>query len=166
MRTKIVIALSILVLAILNYAVYEKEQIKKNGEIVLLKLMPVDPRSLMQGDYALLRYAIENTILSQGLAANETRGYVVVRADKDNVAQFVRIYKNGPLAPGEKLFRYYHQVNFVHIVPDSFFFQEDQAARYQNAKYGIFKFQGSKQYLLVGLADENRKEIQVPARTQ
>lgn len=159
MRTKIIIALSILVLAVLNYGIYEKEEIKKKGEIVLLQLAPIDPRSLMQGDYMRLRYALESKISNQEPVTHKVRGYIVVRPDENNVAQFVRIYHNESLATGEKLFRYYDQGYSIHIVPDSFFFQEGQAQRYQDAKYGIFKFSGQKDYLLVGLADVNRKEI-------
>ncbi|MFT6791681.1 MAG: hypothetical protein ACJA04_000891 [Cellvibrionaceae bacterium] len=45
------VILSILVLGVLNYGIYQKQKIKDHGEIVLLELAPVDPRSLMQGDY-------------------------------------------------------------------------------------------------------------------
>lgn len=162
MRTKIIIVLALFVLAILNYGIYEKEQIKKKGEIVLLKLAPVDPRSLMQGDYMRLRYTLESEILSQAGGNHQKRGYVVVRPDKNNVAQFVRIYQNEKLVAGEKLFRYYNQTYSIRIVPDSFLFQEGQAQLYQEAKYGIFKFSGQKDYLLVGLANADREEIGPP----
>lgn len=159
----IVILLSILVLAILNYGIYEKEAIKKQGEIILLKLAPVDPRSLMQGDYMRLRYTVEGKAFTQELATSERNGYLVVVADKYNVGQFVRVYHKEQLAAGEKLFRYYNQKYAIRIVPDSFFFQEGHGQFYQNAKYGIFKFSGPKDYLLVGLADADRKEI-LPAK--
>ena len=50
---------SIMVFAIFNYSIYQKEQIKNDGDSVLLELSPADPRSIMQGDYMRLRYAIE-----------------------------------------------------------------------------------------------------------
>ncbi|MFX7329222.1 GDYXXLXY domain-containing protein, partial [Acinetobacter baumannii] len=34
----------------------QKEMLLKEGQLVLLPLAPVDPRSLMQGDYMALRY--------------------------------------------------------------------------------------------------------------
>jgi len=53
----LVIAGLILVLGVANYDIWQKQQIVENGQQVLLKLRPVDPRSLMQGDFMRLRYA-------------------------------------------------------------------------------------------------------------
>ncbi|MEY4484068.1 MAG: hypothetical protein RL693_1520, partial [Verrucomicrobiota bacterium] len=41
-----------------NVLIFQKEQTLANGRQVFLKLAPVDPRSLMQGDYMSLRYEI------------------------------------------------------------------------------------------------------------
>lgn len=161
MRTKIMIILSVAVLAALNYGIYEKEQIKEHGETLLLELAPVDPRSLMQGDYMRLRYAIERNAPAKELASHQKRGYMVIRPDDHNVAQFVRFHKEDDLATGEKLLHFHKQYRRVRIVPDSFFFQEGHAKHYEDAKYGVFKFDDSGKHLLVGLADENRQEIEV-----
>lgn len=163
MHTKIMIALSVFVLAALNYGIYEKEQIKENGDTLLLKLAPRDPRSLMQGDYMELRYAIERKAPFKELASHQKRGYMVIRSDENNVAQFARFHKGEDLREGEKLL-HFHKTKYrrVRIVPDSFFFQEGYAKYYQNAKYGVFKFDDSGNHLLVGLADENRQTIIVP----
>jgi uncharacterized membrane-anchored protein len=159
MRTKIMIALSVLVLAVLNYGIYEKEQIKENGETLLLELVPRDPRSLMQGDYMQLRYAIGRKVPVKELASHQKRGYMVIRPDENNVAQFARLHKGEDLIGGEKLLHFHKKYSSVRIVPDSFFFQEGHAKSYRNAKYGVFKFDDSGNHLLVGLADENRKTI-------
>jgi uncharacterized membrane-anchored protein len=50
MKKIIFIASTIFVFAAFNYGIFQKEEIKANGEIVLLELAPVDPRSLIQGD--------------------------------------------------------------------------------------------------------------------
>jgi uncharacterized membrane-anchored protein len=55
--TWLVIAGLILVLGVANYDIWQKQQIVENGQQILLKLRPVDPRSLMQGDFMRLRYA-------------------------------------------------------------------------------------------------------------
>ena len=62
MSRKPSIGLGILILCIINVLVYQKEQHLSNGEVVLLELAPVDPRSLMQGDYMRLRFALAGTI--------------------------------------------------------------------------------------------------------
>ncbi|WP_375603983.1 GDYXXLXY domain-containing protein [Wolbachia endosymbiont of Anurida maritima] len=56
---------------------------------------------------------------------------------------------------------YFRRQYNIRIVPNSFFFQEGHAQHYQNAKYGLFKFDNSGNYLLVGLANQNRQEIVV-----
>ena len=73
----------ILLLVIFNSSLVEKEEILSEGKLVLLKLAPVDPRSLMQGDYMALRYEVAND-----RAVNEApvRGYCVLMADENNVA--------------------------------------------------------------------------------
>ncbi len=162
MRRKIMIALLVLILIVLNYGIYEKEQIKKHGETLLLELAPVDPRSLMQGDYMRLRYAIERQAPVQLLASHQKRGYMVVRANANNVAQFVRFYQKEDLAEGDKLLRFHKNYEDIRIIPDSFFFQEGHAKYYENTKYGVFKFNNSGKHILVGLADENRKTVTTP----
>ncbi|MGL5293385.1 MAG: GDYXXLXY domain-containing protein, partial [Aeromonas sp.] len=39
------------ILVAINIAVWHHERALSQGEVVLLELAPVDPRSLMQGDY-------------------------------------------------------------------------------------------------------------------
>ena len=43
-------------------SIVAKERIKTNGERIFLALAPVDPRSLMQGDYMALRFEIATHI--------------------------------------------------------------------------------------------------------
>ncbi|MBH9967925.1 GDYXXLXY domain-containing protein [[Bacillus] enclensis] len=42
----------------IGYQVYSNETLLQNGETILLELQPVDPRSLLQGDYVQLNYTI------------------------------------------------------------------------------------------------------------
>lgn len=162
MRSNIMVGLAVLIFGALNYSIYEKQEIIRNGEVVLLELAPVDPRSLMQGDYMSLRYAIER---SEAVDAQKTgqkkRGYMVIKADGDNVAQFLRFHAGEELEAGERLLRFHKEYNRVTIVPDSFLFQEGHARHYEAAKYGVFKFDESDKRLLVGLATEDRKTIVV-----
>ena len=87
-----------------------------------------------------LRYAIELNAPAEQLASHQTRGYMVIRPDDDNVAQFVRFHKEQDLNLGEKLLRFHKKGGNIEIVPDSFFFQEGHAKYYENAEYGVFKF--------------------------
>ena len=106
----------IALLGAVNYKVQQFEDVLATGKPVVLKIAPVDPRSLMQGDYMVLNYAILSEIQqSQFLSesneslesnesidageANETIGidesspsgkkaYILVHLDKNHVATF------------------------------------------------------------------------------
>ena len=155
MKKYILVLSSLFIFVILNYSIYQKEQIKTNGEIVFLELRPVDPRSLMQGDYMRLNYEIcDRAIMSANKENNS--GYIVVTINQNKVGIFRRIYDGETLALGEKLIHYHMKYKRIHIMPDSFMFQEGHAQHYQRAKYGVFKFDNSGNYLLTGLADEKQ----------
>jgi uncharacterized membrane-anchored protein len=80
----VVILLNLVILLVfLNRSIVEKEKILASGKLIFLKLAPVDPRSLMQGDYMQLRYEISTNISNDSIAK---RGYCVVRTDKKGIA--------------------------------------------------------------------------------
>ena len=58
-------------LAVFNVAIYRNERLLASGETLYLELAPVDPRSLMQGDYMRLRYAVERSDRPQDGAAQQ-----------------------------------------------------------------------------------------------
>lgn len=126
------IALSIFVLAALNYGVYANQKIIDNGEVVLLMLAPVDPRSLMQGDFMRLRYDLERSVPSDAYSNLPERGYMMIQADENNVAALVRIHDGEPLNDGEKLL-HFNKKRGLQIMPNSFMFQEGHAEHYDNA---------------------------------
>lgn len=148
----------ILLLVYFNYSVVKKEELLKEGQLILLQLAPVDPRSLMQGDYMTLRYSISENPDSKELPK---RGYCVVRVDPNRVARKVRFQKDAtPLNPGERIIKYtssnYWNIN---IGAESFFFQEGEADKYSNAKYGAIKMDKDGNSLLIGLYDDQLKKI-------
>ena len=65
MRRHLAVLLGLVILLLVNRAIWDKEQQLRDGRVVLLALAPVDPRSLMQGDYMRLRYAVETDALLQ-----------------------------------------------------------------------------------------------------
>jgi uncharacterized membrane-anchored protein len=159
MKKIVFIVASVLALAAFNYSIFQNEQIKANGETVYLKLAPVDPRSLMQGDYMALRYAIER---EQTPPEGKTSGYLIVSLDEKRVASFKGFYDGQTLQANERLLRYQAHQGRANIAPDSFMFQEGHADTYARAGYGVFKMGGAGRNLLVGLADENLNVIQPP----
>ena len=59
--TAILVALALSVVAG-GFGIFSKEQIIRNGQHVFLQLRPVDPRSLMQGDYMALGFVVTDDI--------------------------------------------------------------------------------------------------------
>lgn len=156
----IAVVLTIVILVLFNISIFDREQTIANGETLLLELAPADPRSLMQGDYMQLRYAVENAAHEGRPQDLGRRGYLVLRGDGDNVARFVRFHDGESPAPDERLMRFHRRYDSVRIVPDAFFFQERHGEFYEDAQYGAFRFDDRGRYLLVGLADSERVLIQ------
>ncbi|MCS4303264.1 GDYXXLXY domain-containing protein [Chryseobacterium sp. BIGb0232] len=154
----IIILNLVLLLVYFNYSVVEKETLLKNGQPILLKLAPVDPRSLMQGDYMNLRYDIANNINAEKIPK---RGYCVVKLDTKGIAEQVRFQKGPtPLRTGEHLIKYTSPNQWrINIGAESFFFQEGQSEKYDAAEYGGIKTDKDGNSLLIGLYDENLKLI-------
>ncbi|WP_114789799.1 GDYXXLXY domain-containing protein [Niabella yanshanensis] len=136
-----------------------QEELLKDGQLVLLPLAPVAPRSLMQGDYMSLRYAISAELDTDTISK---RGYCVVRLESNGVASRVRFQK-APLPghSGEQLIGYTAPDNWnVNIGAESFLFEEGQAEKYDGAKYGALRVDKNGNSLLVGLYDEGKRKIE------
>lgn len=144
----------VFILAFFAWSVYQKEQTLKNGKIVLLELAPVDPRSLFQGDYMRLDYAITR---SENHDSILPKGYFIVVPDENGVAQKIRIQeKPEPLGKDELPLRYTVAKDmFVKIGADSYFFQEGTAESFDSARYGGLKIDTKGVGILVGLYNKN-----------
>ena len=155
---------ALLVLIVVNSFVWQRESQAATGQLLLLELTPVDPRSLIQGDYMHLQYAIAREIGDQ---TTDRAGYVVIQRDQNDVAHFRRAYEpNQPLAADEHLLRYRRRIASsrfgIVVAPTSFFFQEGHAAYYESAEYGEFRLSDSGELLLVGLRDSEFRELGPP----
>jgi uncharacterized membrane-anchored protein len=139
--------------------IVQKEYLLAHARPVLLELAPVDPRSLMQGDYMVLNYAISR---DQGWE-NEGRprdGNLVLKLDEQGVGRFVRFHEPGSeLGPEEFLLRYRVRDGRVRLGAEAFFFQEGHAERYEAAKYGELRVASSGSSVLVGLRDAKREVL-------
>jgi uncharacterized membrane-anchored protein len=143
-RIAIVAAVALVLIAV-NLSIVAKERIKTAGEPIYLELAPVDPRSLMQGDYMALRFAIAQNISTEesGSAALLIDERRVARLNPDKEAQGLRI-------------RYRIRNGQVWLGTNAYFFEEGTAGRYEGAVYGAFRVdRDSGEAVLVGLADED-----------
>jgi uncharacterized membrane-anchored protein len=162
MKNIVFIAASLVILCAFNWSIFEKEALRRDGETVLLELGPVDPRSLMQGDYMRLNYKAMDVMTQWAFPDVPERGYVVISVGADNIGSVARIDDGRALKENEMILRYHKEYNRFRIVTDSFLFQEGLRDVYQPAKYGVFKFDQSGNHILVGLAGTNLKTIEPP----
>lgn len=148
----------IIVLGVLNYSVMKKEKLLSDGQLILLELAPVDPRSLIQGDYMDLSYAISQNVDNESISK---RGFCVVKLEENRIAHKVRLQENKiPLNENEYLIEYTaRDWGGINIGAESYFFQEGEGEKYEKAKYGGVKVDDEGNSLLIGLYDENLKEI-------
>jgi uncharacterized membrane-anchored protein len=158
---RVLIALgALLVLGALNIAIVGKEQIKRGGEVVYLPLAPVDPRSLIQGDYMALRFALTADLeRREGADQRGAREGVVAFANVTLDGQRVARLAGNGAAPALKL-RYRIRNGQVWLGTNAFFFEEGSAPRFSNARYGEFRVdRASGEAVLVGLRDVALKAL-------
>lgn len=166
---RIIVAVTLLVILVaVNWAIWDKERHLAEGEIVYLELAPIDPRSLMQGDYMALNFALGNQIQSALVQQNKAQldepqkaanGYVVVRLDEKRIAHFLRLDDGTSLHDDERRLRYRLRNGQVRFATDAFFFQEGHAERYESASYGQFRVNADGEPLLVTLHNEALKNL-------
>ncbi|NVJ24980.1 GDYXXLXY domain-containing protein [Myxococcus sp. AM011] len=139
--------------------VAQKEYVLATGQSVLLELAPRDPRSLMQGDYMVLDYAVSRALNADG-PTGPSSGLLVLNLDEHGVGRFVRIDSpDQPLTPGEFKLRYRRRDGRTRLGAESFFFQEGHADRYAQARYGELRAAANGSSVLVGLRDAQRQPL-------
>ena len=157
-RKILLIAGSVVVFAVINGLIIHKESILSSGKTVLLKLAPRDPRSLMQGDYMVLRYAIARGPARNAIESGKKTGAMVIKLDQNQVGQFARLHDDEKLSSGEVLLQYKHRGE-IRLGAESFFFQEGHAQIYESAQYGELKVASSGKSVLGGLRDDKFKPL-------
>ena len=157
MRRAVILITGFALLALVNLSIYKREALLARGRIVLLELAPVDPRSLMQGDYMDLAYAIVDEVRDREDLA--PRGALIITRDADNVARLVRVDDGRALAPGELRLRYFRRGSRLALGAESFFFPEGQGQALAEARYGELALGGAGDSVLIGLRDEQRRPL-------
>jgi uncharacterized membrane-anchored protein len=138
-----------------NVAVWQKQDLIAHGKPMFMALMPVDPRSLMQGDYMHLRFAALDARPLPLLAdMGAKRPRMVVQVDARGVATVQRLHTvDQPLAPNEMLLELTPKDGNWVVVTDAWFFKEGQGQAWQAAMFGEFRVLPDGRALLVGMAD-------------
>ncbi len=141
-----------LVLAAVGWSILQKERVLAEGTRVRLELNTSDPRSLMQGDYMTLRYA-----LSRDIDAQTGEGVVGLTLDDHDVAT-----RAAGLGEARMVYRVRGRGRDVRLGTDGFFFEEGRAGAYATARYAEFRVDAAGESVLVGLLDERFSRLGAP----
>lgn len=166
------VALAFILIAV-NASILNKEQHLETGRMVFLELAPVDPRSLMQGDYMSLRFAAGNQLRSalpklEGSHSwwrkvDAEDGWAVLNIDARGVGQFSTISTSPESAANQINLAFRVRSGTVKFATNAFFFQEGTGELYERARFGEFRVNSKGEPLLVGLRDENLVKLEVKA---
>ncbi|OIU69832.1 GDYXXLXY domain-containing protein [Rossellomorea aquimaris] len=74
----------------IGYGVYSNETLLQNGQTILLELQPVDPRSLLQGDYVQLNYTISQ--LERTSIDDNGPITIVLRKNAQGIHEYTGVY--------------------------------------------------------------------------
>lgn len=167
MRKVLAMIIGLIILGLVNYSIFSREQLITHGKTVLLELAPVDPRSLMQGDYMALRFAVtaearkalNHPEESAGAMDKAGDGYIILALDKQGIGRFSRIDDASTLKAGEVRMLYRKRGHKMKFATNAFFFQEGKAKLYEAAKYGEFKVDDAGESILVAMRDPELLKI-------
>ena len=142
------------------------ETIRTEGEVILFKLAPVDPRELFLGDYMTLNYDLgfsgDRAAPAPPIPSAPRAGTAVFTLE-DGVATISRFENVDNLSENERRVRYTinNQVwqSGIAIGGDRYYFQSGTAERFSDAAFGMFRVMPDGRALLSGLADEKKRPI-------
>ena len=156
-RVILVIAGLVLALWVANNGIRTHQQVVDTGQQILLELRPVDPRSLIQGDYMILRYAESVFPEEATRGALPRSGTFVMSVDANGVATYARLDDGRPLASNQVRLQFKRSGRFGDpaLGAESFNFEEGQAQAYADANYGVLRVDQEGVSVLVGLADDS-----------
>jgi|GEM_PF-1575532 len=170
MHRKIVLASLVIILALVNWSIYSKEKQLSEGKIVYLALAPVDPRSLMQGDYMALHFRLADDVHGALLNTEDDKrwrhkvaasdGYVVASLDKRNIGSFKSLYHHQALSKNDIVMRYRVRNRVVKFATNAYFFQEGHGKYYRPARYGQFRVDKNGELLIAAVYDKNLNKLE------
>lgn len=147
---------AVAVMVIINHGIWQKEQVLQQGTTVFVELAPVDPRSLMQGDYMTLAFALPPMANAEAPQAR----FVVAQRNEKGVATLNRFYDGeSELGPDELLIEVKRQGSRYVLVTDAWFFKEGEGNRWSGAKFGEFRVKRDGTAVLVSLRGPSLEEL-------
>ena len=148
MRSKLATLAFVLIMLFVNGQIALHEQKHRQGQTLILELAPLDPRSLIQGDYMILRYALASEIQGQ-------EGVVYLRTDERGLVSEVLARET----TGALKLKYRRLDGQVKFGIESYLFQEGKRAVYEKARYAELKVDEMGHPSLIRLLTDQLKPI-------
>jgi uncharacterized membrane-anchored protein/uncharacterized membrane protein len=156
----IIALLVLLQVAAMSLQIGKSEYLLSHGKLIKLQLQPLDPRSLIQGDYVRLRYVISEPEIYRHVEDMTSKGKITVVLAPNaatQVYEFRREYQSGEqLAPDEVRLNG-ERVGYEGIAYgiETFFIPESTGRDYeQHAKFAEVKVSASGDAILVRLTEK------------
>ncbi|MEZ5849274.1 MAG: GDYXXLXY domain-containing protein [Hyphomicrobiaceae bacterium] len=135
------------------------EAIIATGRQIFLALAPVDPRSLIQGDFMRLNFAVPN---QRRIGRNDAsvlgqRRWAIATVDDRDVATVESVVEvePGPVAANQIVLPMRYKERRWIVGTDAWFFKEGTAEKWQQARFGLLRVGANGTALLVGMADKD-----------
>ena len=143
-------------LFMVNASVLKLEREFAQSETIYLPLGPRDPRSLIQGDYMELLFSPDIYPRKDSIEALPRDGEVFLRLDANRIASFSRIPPTGAEPEANEIRIDYVKTSkrALRYCPDTFFFQEGDGPKFDNARFAVVKVASDGKTLLYALADQ------------
>jgi uncharacterized membrane-anchored protein len=160
MRSLVAVVACVVVLALVNWTIHKREHHLETGRVVYLELAPLDPRSLMQGDYMALRFEIAREAhAALRDAPGRANGRIVAAIGANGVAKYARLDDGRPLGADEIYLRYRLRAGDMKLGTNAWFFEEGTAQRYEPARFGEFRVDADGELLLTRMRGKDLQPL-------
>ena len=141
----------LLILGAAGRAIWQFEQTLQHGQLLVLELAPVDPRSIMQGDFMALAFKLDQQLPDDALQHR----FAILQKDSNNIASLHSVSQQLPDDATLIAVRIRQAHSRATLGPNGFFFTEGRAQQFEPARDGQFRVDNNGKALLTALLDEN-----------
>lgn len=155
---------AVLSIVLFTIVIVSNEQHLKKSEAIYIELKPVDPRSLMQGDYMQLNYELYLPELANSNQQPDfirNKAHILAYVKLDAMRRVSSTSFQPETGAVQKLILKNPHNYFEALYPstESFLFAEGLGECYENAKYAEFKVNDQGKAILAGLKNANLKDL-------
>ncbi len=152
------VAASLLIILLgVNAGIWQKKTQISNGRQVFIELLPVDPRSLMQGDYMALNFQLAG--LPDTAFGDRQRVKAIAKVDERGVAVIQGQPTDRPLRQDEFPLELTPTLTGLRPATDAWYFKEGEAERWAKARYGEFRVDPQGHAVLIDLRGPNLEKL-------